>query len=91
MSTEELELEFEFTNDELANFLENFAQKLREGEVGLSFKGREEVDIEPNKDNQLDMEFFESSTRKQLDFEITLVEELESTDEGRRKIPVKVV
>lgn len=91
MSTEELELEFEFSNDELANFLENFAEKLREGEVGLSFKGREEVDIEPNKDNQLEMEFFESGSRKQLELEISLSEEMESTDEGRRKIPVKVV
>lgn len=90
MSTEELELEFEFTNEELANFLENFAEKLREGEVGLSFKGREEVEIEPNKDNQLEMEFFESGSRKQLDIEVSLLEEMESTDEGRRKIPVKV-
>lgn len=91
MSTEELELEFDFSNEELANFLENFADKLREGEVGLSFKGREEVDIEPNKDSQLEMEFFESGSRKQLDLDITLLEEMESTDEGRRKIPVKVV
>jgi amphi-Trp domain-containing protein len=91
MSTEELELEFDFSNEELANFLENFAEKLREGEVGLSFKGREEVEIEPNNDNQLEMEFFESGSRKQLDLEITLLEEMESTDEGRRKIPVKVV
>lgn len=91
MSTEELELEFDFSNEELANFLENFAEKLREGEVGLSFKGREEVEIEPNKDNQLEMEFFESGSRKQLDLEISLLEEMESTDTGRRKIPVKVV
>ncbi|MFB6189955.1 MAG: amphi-Trp domain-containing protein [Candidatus Nanohaloarchaea archaeon] len=91
MSTEELELEFDFSNEELANFLENFADKLREGEVGLSFKGREEVQIEPNKDNQLEMEFFESGSRKQLNLEIKLLEEMESTDEGRRKIPVKVV
>lgn len=90
MSTEEVELDFEFNNDELANFLENFAEKLREGEVGLSFKGREEVEIKPNKGNQLEMEFFEASTRKQLDIDIRLVEEMESTDEGRRKIPVKV-
>ncbi|MFB6191679.1 MAG: amphi-Trp domain-containing protein [Candidatus Nanohaloarchaea archaeon] len=91
MSTEELELDFEFSNDELANFLENFADKLREGEVGLSFKGREEVEIEPNKDNQLEMEFFESGSRKQLELDIKLIEEMESTEEGRRKIPVKVV
>ncbi len=91
MSTEEVELDFEFNNEELANFLENFAEKIREGEVGLSFKGREEVEIEPNKDNQLEMEFFESNTRKQLELEISLLEEMESTDEGRRKIPVKVV
>lgn len=91
MSTEEVELDFEFNNEELANFLENFADKIREGEVGLSFKGREEVEIEPNTDNQLEMEFFESSTRKQLEIQISLMEEMESTDEGRRKIPVKVV
>lgn len=91
MSTEEVELDFEFKNEELANFLENFAEKIRDGEVGLSFKGREEVQIEPNKDNHLELEFFESDSRKQLEMEITLSEEVESTEEGRRKIPVKVV
>lgn len=91
MSTEEVELDFEFNNEELANFLENFAEKIREGKVGLSFKGREEVEIEPNKDNRLDMEFFESNTKKKLQLEVSLYEEMESTEEGRRKIPVKVV
>lgn len=91
MATEEVELEFEFSNDELANFLENFAEKLREGEVGLSFKGKEEVEIEPNRENQLEMEFYETSDFKQLDIDIGLREELETTDEGRRKIKVEVV
>jgi len=91
MSTEEVELDFEFNNEELANFLENFAEKIREGQVGLSFKGREEVEIEPNKDNHLEMEFFESNTRKNLELVINLMEEMESTEEGRRKISVEVV
>lgn len=91
MSSEEVELEFDFNNEELANFLHNFADKIDEGEVGLSFKGREEVEIQPNKQNQLEMEFYESNTRKQLELEIKLREEMESTDEGRKKINVKVV
>lgn len=91
MPSEEVDLEFEFSNEELANFLESFSEKIREGEVGLSFKGREEVEIEPNKDNQLEMEFYEGDTRKTLELEIKLHQEMESTDEGRRKINVKVV
>ena len=57
MSGEELDLELEFSNEELANFMDNFADKIREGEVGLSFKGREEVRIEPNSNNRLEKEF----------------------------------
>lgn len=91
MPSEEVDLEFEFSNEELANFLENFSEKIREGEVGLSFKGREEVNIEPNKDNQLEMEFYEGNTYKSLELEIKLRQELESTDEGRRKITVELV
>ncbi len=91
MSSEEVELDFEFSNEELANFLENFAEKIRGGEVGLSFKGREEVHIEPNKDNNLELEFFESGQKRQLELDIVLSEDIESTEEGRRKIPVKVV
>jgi len=91
MPSEEVELEFEFSNEELANFLESFSEKIREGEVGLSFKGREEVDIAPNKQNQLEMEFYEGNTYKSLQLEIKLRQELESTEEGRRKINVKVV
>ena len=91
MPSEEVDLEFEFSNDELANFLENFAEKIREGEVGLSFKGREEVQISPNKDSQLKMEFYEGDTYKTLELEVQLQQEMESTEEGRRKINVKVV
>ena len=91
MASEEVELDFQFSNEELANFLENFSEKIREGEVGLSFKGREEVDIEPNKDNELEMKFYEGNTSKTLEIEIKLREEIESTDEGRRKMKVKVV
>lgn len=91
MSSQEVELDFEFSNEELANFLENFSEKIREGQVGLSFKGKEEVEIEPNQENRLEMEFFESETVKQLELEIKLRQEMESTDEGRRKIRVEVV
>lgn len=91
MPSEEVDLEFEFSNEELANFLESFSEKIREGEVGLSFKGREEVQITPNKDTNLEMEFYEGDTHKTLELEIQLHQEMESTDEGRRKINVKVV
>ncbi len=91
MSQEEVELDFEFTNEELANFLENFAEKIRDGQVGLSFKGRQEVEIEPTTDNRLEMEFFETESMKQMELEIKLRQELDTTDEGRRKITVEVV
>lgn len=91
MSNKEVELDFDFSNDELANFLKNFADKIREGKVGLSFKGKEEVNIEPNKKNLLNMEFFESGSVKQLEIEMKLTEEKESTEDGRQKIKVEVV
>lgn len=91
MPSEEVELDFEFNNEELANFLENFASKIREGDVGLSFKGREQVQITPNKDNKLELEFYESSTMKSLELEVKLRQEMESTNEGRRKISVELV
>lgn len=91
MPSEEVELDFEFNNEELANFLENFASKIREGDVGLSFKGREQVEITPNKDNKLELEFYESSTMKSLELEVKLRQEMESTNEGRRKISVELV
>lgn len=91
MTVEQVDLDFEFSNDELANFLENFADKLREGEVGLSFKGRKEVQIEPDQDNKVEMNFTEGDTYRKLELEIELKEEMESTDDGRRKINVKVV
>ena len=91
MAREEVDLDFEFSNDELANFLESFSEKLREGEVGLSFKGREEVNIEPNQKNQVDMEFVDGNDHKKLEIELELHEKLESTEEGRRKMKVKVV
>lgn len=92
MTAEEVDLDFEFSNDELANFLDNFADKLREGEVGLSFKGREEVQIEPDGENRVEMEFEEKDTYRTLELEIELREETERTQEGgRRKINVQVV
>ncbi len=91
MATEEVDLDFEFSNEELANFLQSFSEKIREGDVGLSFKGREEVEIEPTRDNKVELEFFEGNASKQLKLEIKLREEMETTDEGRRKIEVEVV
>ena len=91
MSSKELELDFDFSNDELANFLENFAEKIREGEVGLSFKGQEEVDISPNRDNHLELEFDESDKHKKMSLEVTLRQDVDTTDAGREKISVEIV
>ena len=91
MTKEEVDIDFEFSNGELANFLENFAEKIRNGEVGLSFKGRSELNIEPTRKNQGDMEYFEAKDRRQLELKIKLIEDIETTDEGRRKIEVEVV
>ncbi|MEF8880399.1 MAG: amphi-Trp domain-containing protein [Candidatus Nanohaloarchaea archaeon] len=91
MSSKELELDFDFSNDELANFLENFAEKIREGEVGLSFKGQEEVDISPNRDNQMELEFDESDEYKKMRLEVTLRQDVDTTDAGREKISVEIV
>ncbi len=91
MSSKEVDLDFSFDNDELANFLENFSQKIREGKVGLSFKGREEVEIEPTEDTELDMDFYQGEEQRTLELEITLREERETTEEGRKKISVEVV
>lgn len=91
MSSKELELDFEFSNDELANFLENFAGKIRDGKVGLSFKGREEIEIEPTADNEIELEYKQGSEFKQLEIEVKLREDIESTDEGRKKIEVEIV
>lgn len=93
MASRELDLDFEFSNDELANFLESFADKIREGEVGLSFKGKEEVRIEPNQENLLDMEFEEKDEYRQLEIEFVLREEraIEKDTDGRKKISVEIV
>ena len=91
MTKEEVDIDFEFSNGELANFLENFAEKIRDGEVGLSFKGRQELNIEPTRENHVDMEYFEAKDRRQLELKIKLIEDIETTDEGRRKIQVEVV
>jgi amphi-Trp domain-containing protein len=91
MSSKEVDLDFSFDNEELANFLENFSEKIREGKVGLSFKGKEEVEIEPTEDAELDMDFYQGDERRRLELEITLTEEVETTDEGRQKISVEVV
>lgn len=89
--TEQVDLDFEFSNEELANFLENFSKKIRDGDVGLSFKGREEVQIEPTKDNEVELEFYETKDTKKMELKVELFEEIETTDEGRRKLKVKVV
>jgi amphi-Trp domain-containing protein len=91
MAKEEVELDFEFSNDELANFLKNFSEKIRDGKVGLSFKGREEVEIEPTHDSKLELDFYETEQSKQLKLEIKMKQELETTDTGRPKLKVKVV
>lgn len=91
MSSKELELDFNFSNDELANFLENFAEKIREGEVGLSFKGQEEVEIAPNSTNRMKIDFDESDEYKEMELEIELREDVETTNQGREKISVEIV
>lgn len=91
MSSEELELDFQFDNEELANFLENFAGKIREGDVGLSFKGRDKVEISPTEDNNLEMEFYEDEEKRSMELEINLREEKETKESsGRNKIKVEV-
>jgi len=92
MPSEEVELDFRFSNEELANFLENFSQKLRDGKIGLSFKGREELEIEPNTENHIELDFAETDSAKQLELEIKLAQEDFDFDEkeGRRKIQVMV-
>ena len=89
--SKEVDLDFQFSNDELANFLENFAEKVREGEVGLSFKGKEEVRIEPTAQNNLEMEFKEENEYRQLELEVSLREDIETTEKGRQKIEVEIV
>ncbi|QKQ98090.1 amphi-Trp domain-containing protein [Candidatus Nanohaloarchaea archaeon] len=93
MASRELDLDFEFSNDELANFLESFADKIREGEVGLSFKGKEEVRIEPNQENTLSMEFEEGDEYRELEIEFVLKEEraVSKDADGRKKISVEIV
>ncbi len=91
MSSKELELDFEFSNDELANFLENFARKIRDGEVGLSFKGKEQIEVKPTKKNEIDLDYRQTSEYKKLEIEIELEETIETTDKGRQKIEVEIV
>lgn len=92
MPSEEVELNFQFSNEELANFLENFSQKLREGDIGLSFRGREELEIEPNQENSIELNFSEEGAEKELELEIKLRQDNFDfkDDEGRRKISVVV-
>lgn len=89
--SKEVDLDFRFDNEELANFLENFSKKMREGKVGLSFKGKEEVEIEPTEDAQLSLEFEEYEDERTLELEVELREEVETTTEGRKKINVEIV
>jgi len=91
MSSKELELDFEFSNDELANFLKNFAEKIREGEVGLNFKGKEKIEIQPSENNEIELDYTQRSESKELVIEVKMREEIESTEEGRQKIEVEIV
>lgn len=91
MSSKELELDFEFSNDELANFLENFANKIRDGEVGLSFKGKEKIEVKPTKKNGIELEYRQNSDHKRLEIEIEMEETIENTEQGRKKIQVEIV
>ena len=92
MTSERVDLNFNFSNEELANFLENFSEKLRDGEIGLSFKGREELRIEPNMENEIELQFEEREDSKELDMRINLQQEdFEVEDsEGRKTISVTV-
>ncbi len=92
MTSERVDLNFNFSNEELANFLENFSEKLRDGEIGLSFKGREELRIEPNMENEIELQFEEREDSKELEMRINLQQEdfeVENS-EGRQKISVTV-
>jgi amphi-Trp domain-containing protein len=91
MSSKEVELDFDFSDDELANFLENLSEKIREGNVGLSFRGKEEVEISPNDNNRLELEFYEGDEFKKMELEIEIREQRETTSAGREKIQVELV
>lgn len=92
MTSERVDLNFNFSNEELANFLENFSEKLRDGEIGLSFKGREELRIEPNMENEIELRFEEREDSKELDLKINLQQEDFEVEEtgGRQTISVTV-
>jgi amphi-Trp domain-containing protein len=92
MSAEKVDLDLSFSNEELANFLENFSEKLRDGEIGLSFKGREELRIEPNTESNVEIEFVESDMEKMMELRIGMAQEDFDVqdEEGRKKISVRV-
>ncbi|NMI89199.1 amphi-Trp domain-containing protein [Nanohaloarchaea archaeon] len=92
MSAEKVDLDLSFSNEELANFLENFSEKLRDGEIGLSFKGREELRIEPNTESNVEIEFIESDMEKMMELRIDMAQEDFDVqdEEGRKKISVRV-
>ena len=92
MSAEKVDLDLSFSNEELANFLENFSEKLRDGEIGLSFKGREELRIEPNTENNVEIEFVELDMEKMMELRIDMAQEDFDVqdEEGRKKISVRV-
>ncbi|MBY6287055.1 amphi-Trp domain-containing protein [Nanohaloarchaea archaeon] len=92
MSAEKVDLDLSFSNEELANFLENFSEKLRDGEIGLSFKGREELRIEPNTESNVEIEFVESDMEKMMELRIDMAQEDFDVqdEEGRKKISVRV-
>jgi amphi-Trp domain-containing protein len=92
MSAEKVDLDLSFSNEELANFLENFSEKLRDGEIGPSFKAREELRLEPNTENNVEIEFVESDMEKMMELRIDMAQEDFDVqdEEGRKKISVRV-
>jgi hypothetical protein len=91
--SEEVDLDFEFEKEELSSFLDNFADKLKEGEVGITSEGEQKIQIEPEGTCDLHLIYHETNSRKRLTMEVTLDQtmETEKNEQPRKKIPVKVV
>jgi amphi-Trp domain-containing protein len=91
--SEEVDLDFEFEKEELSSFLDNFADKLEEGEVGISSDGEQKIEIDPEGTCELHLIHHETESRKRLTMEVTLDQSMEPEDDDqpRKKIPVKVV
>lgn len=90
MTDKEVEFSQKFGNRELSNFLENLAQKIGEGEVGMTFKGRDEIEIKPQGSNRVELEFEDHEDYRELEVKVELHEDLGTDEAGREKIKVKV-